>query len=167
MPYATANDLTSYFDANVIADLVSDDGVPAQDVTTDPNVAKSLSAAASQINAAVMVSNLYSPADLASLTGDDREMLLELNCQLAMSKLIRRRPEKFGADGYRELVEEGEERLEQLRKGQRLFNLPAQEEAGLPEVDGPTVATVEQLNLITARTKNFYPDFGRRLPLGR
>ncbi len=167
MPYATPDDLTAYFDARVIADLASDDDVPAQSVETDPNVAKALSAAASQINAAVMCGNLYTAADLAGLTGDDRESLLELNCQLAMAKLIRRRPEKFGADGYKEFVEEAEGRLEQLRKGERLFNIAAQAAAGTPVVDGPSTATMERLNLITARTRNFYPSFGRRLPLGR
>lgn len=167
MPYAQPDDLTAYFDARVVAELASDDDMPVQSVETDPNVARALSAAASQINSAVMCGNIYSATDLAGLNGDDREALLELNCQLAMAKLIRRRPEKFGDEGYKAFVEEAEERLEQLRKGERLFNIAAQEAAGTPVVDGPTTATMDRLNLITARTHNFYPFFGRRLPLGR
>lgn len=167
MPYASATDLTTYFDARVIADLASDDDAPIQDPNDDSTVAKMLSAAASQINAAVMVANIYTAADLAGLTGDDREALIELNCSLAMAKLIRRRPEKFGEESYKAFVEEAEGRLEQLRNGQRLFNLAAQEAAGTPDVDGPTAHQMAHLNLITFRTRNFYPSFARRLPLGR
>lgn len=167
MPYAVPTDLATFFDVTVIADLASDDGTPSADYTTDANVLAALSAASGQVNAAVMVGNIYVAADLAALVGDDLQLLKEIVCQLAMAKLIRRRPEKYGSEAYQKYVEDAESYLDRLRKGERLFNLPAQEAAGLPEVDGPTIVTVNRLNLITARTRNFYIDPGRRLPLGR
>lgn len=167
MPYALPTDLATFFDVNVISDLARDDGVQAPDYTTDPNVLAALSAASGQINAAVLVGEIYTAADLAALAGDDKQLLVEITCQLAMAKLIRRRPEKYGSESYQGYVKDAEAYLDRLRKGERLFNLPAQIAAGLPEVDGPTIATVNRLNLITARTRNFFIDPGRRLPIGR
>ena len=172
MPYAVPTDLTTFFDAAVIDDLAGDDGQPAQDVTdpTTPGgamVAAALSAASGQINAAVLNGAIYAVTDLAALTGDDLELLKEITCVLAMSKLIRRRPEKYGSDGYKQFVDDSETYLDRLRKGERLFNLPNPIDAGLPIVDGPTIATVTRLNLITSRTRNYYPSPGQRLPIGR
>lgn len=167
MPYATPTDLATFFDVNVISDLARDDGTQSPDYTTDDNVLAALSSASGQINAAVMVGQIYTPVDLAALAGDDLQFLKEICCQLAMAKLIRRRPEKYGSEAYQKYVEDAEAYLDRLRKGDRLFNSQPQIDAGLPVVDGPTIATVDRLNLITARTRNFYIDPGRRLPLGR
>lgn len=167
MAYADPTDLATYFDVNVISDLASDDGTPVQDYTTDGNITAALSAASGQINAAVMVGEIYVAADLSALTGDDLQLLKEICCQLAMAKLIRRRPEKYGNESYQQYVKDAEEYLDRLRKGERLFNLAAQAGAGIPEIDGPTIVTVTNNNLITSRSRNFYIDPGRRLPLGR
>jgi hypothetical protein len=170
VPYATPSDLTTYFDASVIADLARDDGQPAPDLsntTTEPAIINSLSAASGQINAAVLVAAIYSVTDLGNLTGDDKQLLTEICCTLAMAKLIRRRPEKYGSEAYQAFVKDSEEYLDRLRKGERLFNLPAPIDAGLPIVDGPTAVTMDRLNLITTRTKNFFPLAARRLPIGR
>jgi len=167
MAYALPSDLTSYFDTAVVADLAADDGVPAQDTTNNANINRALSSASGEINSAVLVAGIYATTDLAALTGDDLERLKELTCTLAMAKLIRRRPEKYGSEAYQAFVKDTEETLDRIRKGERLFNLPAPIDAGLPEVDGPTIATVDRLNLITSRTRNFYPSAGARLPLGR
>lgn len=167
MPYALPTDLATYFDVRVIADLASDNDTPVQDYTTDANVLAALSAASGQINSAVMVGSIYTATDLSNLAGDDLQFLKEICCQLVMAKLIRRRPEKYGSESYEGYLNDSEAYLDRLRQGERLFNLPAQAEAGTPDIDGPTIATVERMNLITARSRNFYIDPGRRLPIGR
>ena len=114
-----------------------------------------------------MQSNLYTAEELAELTGDDLEFLVDLTCELAMAWLVRRRPSPDTADWAKALFERTEETLDRLRQGHNLFNILVKKEAGQPEVDGPTSVDYERLNLIPDRTRNFYPNRATRLPIGR
>ena len=83
-----------------------------------------------------------------------------------MSSLLRRRPGRYSE--IAESVKEYEEYLDRLRKGERIFGGAIENrQDGLPDIDGPTIATYERLNLIPDRTHNFYSSRSSRLPIDR
>lgn len=167
MAYATSDDLVKRYDARTLRELASDSAAPVEDLSTDAAVTAALSSASGKINAAVMVSGLYTAAQLAALTGDDLALLVDLTCDLAMARLVGRRPCPDTAEWAAAIVERAEEFLQQLRNGARLFNVDVAKDAGLPLADGPTAVEYRDLNLIPDRTQNFYPSRASRLPIGR
>lgn len=166
MPYATPADLILRFDANTIADLASDSGTPEPTIATSQIVLTSLSAASGRVDASIRVGNLYQASDIAAMTGDSMEYLMDLVCELAMARLVARRPERY-REQYEELTKHAEESLERLRKGENVFAIEVNVAAGLPTVDGPSTVTYTRLNLLPERTRNFFPYRKTRLPLGR
>lgn len=167
MAYALYSDLVKRFDERTLADLASDNDSPVVDLSTDAKITAALSSASGRINSAVMQAGHYTAVELAALTGDDLEFLVDLTCELAMAWLVRRRPSPETAEWAKALFERTEETITKIRQGQNLFNVALHKEAGLPEVDGPTTVDYQNLNLIPDRTKNFYPSRASRLPLGR
>ena len=167
MAWTTYADVTKFYDEQTVRDLLSDTGDPVQDLSTDGKLSKLLAAARGRLVSACTVSEMYDAADLAALTGDSAALRDEIVCKAFMVGLARRRPEKFSSDYWKAVGEEVEDHLDRLRKGERLFDVKANREAGLPTIDGPTVTTYNTLNMIPDRTRNFYPSRGSRLPLGR
>jgi hypothetical protein len=165
--YASSVDLIAFYDENTVKDLLSDTGTYSGTLSSDSKLTMLLEAGAGRIESACGVSNLYTPTELAALTGNSLGLLKQINCQLCMVSLIRRRPEKFGDDANQVILQEAEEFLDRLRKGERLFDDSAKREAGLPTIDGPSAVTMQQLNLLTTRTHNYFPGVAQRLPLGR
>ncbi len=166
MAYAASTDLTARYDANMVADLASDDGTPVADLAADAKVQAALDDASGQIDAAVTVARVYSTTNLAALTGNSLALLKRITCDLAMYYLMARRPEKYGKN-LSEFYEKADAYLESLRKGNRVFAVEANLDAGLPTIDGPGASDYQRLNLLPDRTKNFYPARGSRLPIGR
>lgn len=172
---ATAADLAKRYDLEAIKDLASDTGTPVADITKDPNVLAALRGSSGRLQSAVFNAGNYDKDDLKlydeddgrGLQLDDFEYLKDIVCDLAMLRLLKRRPEKFGDDMLKSLRESTEETLELIRSGKNIFNLPLPISAGLPTVDGPTAVTYSRLNMIPDRTKNFYPNRSSRLPIGR
>jgi phage gp36-like protein len=167
MAYATVDDFVAAFDEQTLRDLASDTGIPVESLSTSTAVTTALDAGAGRIEAACLVGEMYTDSDLTALTGNPAALLKRLNSEAALLYLIARRPEKYGSDYFKALDERLEKYLTQLRAGDRLFPTDAAVSAGLPEIDGPTAVTYERLNMITSRTKNFYPSVGQRLPIGR
>lgn len=167
MAYATPDDMVLRFDANTIGDLVSDTGVAATDLTTNATVLAALEAASGRVDAAALVSQNYSTAELAALTGNSLALLKDIVCDLAMIRLLKRRPEKITNEALAAASKEAEDYLDRLRRGDRLFDVAAHETAGVISVEGPTTLEFENLNLITARTKNYFADYRSRWPLDR
>jgi phage gp36-like protein len=165
--YATPADFVEAFDEQTLRDLASDTGIPVASLTSDSKIITALNSAAGRIEAAVLVGKIYSTDDLRALTGNTKALLVRLNCELALIYMLARRPEKYGTDYFKALNQYIEEYLKALQKGERLFGTEAAKDAGLPTVDGPDHLDFERLNLITARVRNFYPHFGKRLPIGR
>lgn len=165
--YADHDDLISRYDERTVRDLLSDDGTPVGDLSGDSKLSANLQAASGRVEAACLVGQIYTAANLAALTGNTLELLKEIVCDLCMLRLVMRRPEKVSDEHIKVLRETTEEYLEQLRKGERLFDVTANVEAGLPTVDGPTAIDYQNLNLLPDRIKNYYPARARRLPIGR
>ena len=171
--YMTPAQWAMLSDINTLQDLLSDSGTPI-DLTTSDVAAQLLSQASGHLLAACLVSGIYSPEDLnaiATNTGDPSQSLMfEIIGQLATVSAIRRRPEKMSSENAKALREEAEGYLDLLRNGKRLFavpNNPGNIEAGQVEIDGPTLPTMQKVNGITIRTRNYYPSVAQRLPRGR
>lgn len=167
MPATALSAVTQFFDEQTVKDLLSDSGDPVIDVTTDAKALTLLAAARGRLASACTVSNMYAAADLDDLAGDSAALRDEIVCKAFMVSLARRRPEKFASDYWKAIAEEVEEYLDRLRKGERLFDVADNREAGLPTIDGPTLTTYERLNMLPDRTNNYYPGRGGRLPIGR
>lgn len=167
--YAAYTDLISRCDERVLMDLVSDTDEPEQDLPNSARITSALESGSGAVEAACFTAELYTPAQLSALTGNALSLLKDIVCQLALVKLLRRRPEKYASEDVHAMKEEAEEYLDRLRKGERLFWSTDGEQAGagLPTINGPTALTYTRLNMIPDRTKNFYPGRASRLPIGR
>ena len=166
MSIVTPAIMTYFHDETIIADLVSDTGVQEPSIGTNVKLLSIIAAAEGRVESACTVANIYTPEILAALTGNSLALLQEIVSNLAMVALLKRRPGR-----YAELLEQAkayEEYLDQLRQGERVFGGSVDNrEAGLPDIDGPTITTYERLNLIPDRTQHFYPNRESRLPIGR
>jgi len=169
MAFATPSDLVARFDERIVRDLASDSGDPIarQQVATNAVLLAALADAQGRIVSAVTVARHYSEEDLEALTGSSAALLTRLTCELAMAYLLRRRQEKYADEQYQRLREDAEDYLDRLRKGERLFGLDANLDAGLPTIDGPTATTYQRLNMLPDRVHNYYPHRVTRLPIGR
>jgi len=157
MAYAAPSDMAERFDERIIKDLASDTGQAVASITADTKVLAALDDGAGRIDSAATVGQQYTSANLAALTGTALSLLKRLNCELAMLFLMGRRQDKWLSDGYEKMERRCEEQLERIRKGERVFGLTANRDAGLPTIDGPTTTEYRDLYLVRDRVQNFYP----------
>lgn len=166
--YAEPSDMLARHDQSVVAQLCSDDGhkVPAEDLATDPNLLAALEDASGDVEAALLIGKRYSVEDLEGLTGNSLAKLKRIVCTIAMANLLERRPVVHiqEADTY---LKRAEAYLEQLRTGQRIFNLEDQVDTQLPTVDGPTSVDCARINLLPDRMTRYFPTQVQRLPTTR
>lgn len=166
MSVVTPEILIQFHDERVVADLVSDTGEQVADLDTDTKLLKIIAAAEGRVESACTVANIYTPTALTELEGNSLALFQEIVSGLAMLGLLRRRPGEYSEIAKQ--VAEYEEYLDRLRKGERVFgDSEENREAGLPDIDGPTMATYNRLNLVPERTRNFYPHRSTRLPTDR
>ena len=167
MAYATISNLLDRYDAREIGDLVSDDNNRREsiDLADDPILTALLADASGQVESALVVANRYSAAELAGLTGHSAAHLVRVVCDIAMSLIACRRPGRLKTEAREAIAATAEKHLERLRKGENIFNLTDQANAGSVSIGGPTTVEFFNLNLIRDRTRNYYP--GRRLPDNR
>ena len=169
MAYGAPADLILRFDANDIASMISDTGVPVDlgDLDTNGVLLALLADSSGRIDAAAMVGGLYTTSDLAGMTGNSAALLTALCCDLTMVRLIRRRPGKVSVDDTAKMVEEVENYLDRLKKGERVFgNVAAAITAGQADSELPTAGELYLENRIDSRVQNFYPTIGQRRPVG-
>jgi len=163
--YCTIDELLERKDERDIRDLVSDTGVPdTAHPLVNERIERALEDAAGDIETSILVGGKYTVEDLENLQGNAKAFLVRMNAEIAMCYLIMRRPETDHdlLDYYTKLKDSY---LEPLRKGASVFPLPGNIAAGKAQVDGPTTADFNRLNLMRDRVHNYYP--GRRLPNNR
>lgn len=166
--HSTAADLLLYYDERTVRELLSDSGQPAAgDLSADPRLAVLLKAASGRLEAACFVSENYSADELATMSENSRSLAAELCSTLVMAMLMRRRPTNYTVETIEAMTSGAEDYLQQLRNGARLFDVGNHAKAGKPSVEFPTTAEIADLNSITQRTKNFYPNPAARLPISR
>jgi phage gp36-like protein len=167
MAYALPTDLINRYDEQTLKDLVSDTGTPEVDLTANPKILAALDDASGMIDAAVTVGEMYQVTELEALTGTAKAFLSRLTCDLAMQFLQSRRASPEMLEWLAQQRKMTDDVLNQIRNGGRVFGLAANRDAGLPKADGPTAVAHSNLNLITTRTKNYYPSVAQRFPVGR
>ena len=167
--FADAAALIDRFDERTVRDLLSDTDIPAPeaDLSTNARLTVILNAASGAILAAALAGNNYTEAELNALTGISAAWITDITCQLAFCRLARRRPQRFELEYLKSLEEPVNETLDQLRHGKRVLPIDSHLSASLPTIDGPTAVDYERMNLISSRTRNFYPNVASRLPRGR
>jgi hypothetical protein len=169
MAYATVADLKTIQRWPTIAGLLADGrpgGVQPTEAELDdhPTLLALLDRAAGEINAALRVGKRYTVDQLESLTGDSREYLAGLNCDLAWGYLLRRGPVPAAAEAW---LKRPLEQLELLRTGANVFDLEEIADAGLPDGSLPSVQQIVNSNDLSQRTPNYFGSAIRRLPLDR
>lgn len=132
MAYATAQDLLTRYDARRVADLVSDTGSRSVYPDSSPVVAAVLDDASGMVDAACRVAKRYTVADLNSLTGSTKALLVRLVCDIAFGLLVARRG--YSAQDQTAMAPQtkaANEMLEMIRRGERLFDCIDVAEAGV------------------------------------
>ena len=113
MAYASAADLIARIDTQIVGDLITDDDTdtglrerPSQATILDSTVLNTaLGDASGLIDAALQNKGLYTPDQLAALTGNALSHLKRITCIVAIAMLFDRRPTRGTldiADRYRE-----------------------------------------------------------------
>lgn len=138
--HATAADLLQRYDIRRLGDLVNDNDTRASDVDlknantpAGAVVNTALTDASGLVNSAILAGRRYTLADLAGMTVESRALLVRICCDLAYSFLVTRRG--YGAadlEAMTSRAKESEMILEQLRQGDRLFEVDANQAASLP-----------------------------------
>lgn len=157
MSYATPAEFNARYDVRVSGDLVDDTGdqQTATELLTDTVLQAMLDDASGDIEAALGVGELYTPADLAALTGNAQKHLVRICCDIAWVYLARRRG-LLPADEHKAATDLAEAHLERLRKGQNVFNI-AERDASTIDTTGPTLVDFDNMHLTRDRTRNYYP----------
>lgn len=159
--YASASDMLEFFDLRTIADLINDQGnrtggspdpTPST-VMANTKLLKALKAGAGWIEAACLRSQRYSAIDLHALDGVSREMLNQLNCQLAMAFLFQRRPDKGPLPQFATMAFQ---MLEAIANGERIFSFEEHEAAGNPNEQVMSEQDWDHLALVPIVAQRFY-----------
>jgi phage gp36-like protein len=164
--YATGNDLIARYDVRLVGDLTTDDGEELDNavVPTHPNVLTALEDASGEIDVALTVGGAYTPAQLEALTGNTKKHLIRIACAIAMACLAERRL----SDRLRDLAESlrkiANGHLTAIRRGENVFGITENIEAGTIDTATISALEVEALNGLTARMPRYFPSADTRLP---
>jgi phage gp36-like protein len=166
--YASGSDLTVRYDIDLVGDLATDDRATLNraNVPGHPAVAAALLDASGEIDVALQAGGRYTPAQLASLTGNSAYHLKRIACDIAMALLFRRRP-SIRPDIAETLLKQSTEHLDRLREGENVFGIPEVIEAGTLELATASTVQVEALNLIPERMSRYFPRTDQRMPRQR
>ncbi len=166
--YCTAADLVNYADEGLIRSQVTDTGQSLTgDLAASPVIVEFIAAASGRLEAACLISKNYTVADLQAMSDNSKALARSITAQLVVASVLSRRVNPAQIDNIRAMREEAEDYLQHLRNGARLFDVDDHAEAGLPEAKFPTAQQIVDLNQITMRTRNFYPNPTARLPISR
>jgi phage gp36-like protein len=160
MAYADASDIIKRYDSRILGNLVADDGetVDEDDLSANAKLTAALAAASGQVNAAILVGERYAADDLTGLTGDSKEFLKTIVCEIAFGMLWRRKPYTDDNAGRKEAVERADEWLKRLRGGEWVFDIDVKKEAGRPTVETVTRVEAQEQNLIVDQVRShFFP----------
>lgn len=167
-PFATAEEMEDRFDSRTIKDLLLDTGEAATNSGATERMVTALMDATGAIITACNVGKMYAEDDLETVKttrGPDGYLLRRICCELALVYLIEARPEKFKGQ-YSELTRRTEGYLDRFRKGERVFSITANKDAGVVSHEGlDRYQYPLHGNWIPDRMRGFYPP--RALPSGR
>lgn len=159
--YATSADIAARYDVRTIGDLLADDGTRIAEAafSANANLTAALLDASGEVEAALQQLRRYTPAELEALAGNSSGLLKRIVCKVAMGLLWERR-QYIDLDKAEEGMDAARKVLEKLRKGEYIFDVTANVEAGTPEAITPTAQSISLLNLTVDRARGrngYYP----------
>lgn len=159
MARSTVADLLLRYDANDIGDLVSDVGgqVSPTDLLTNDVALAAIEDAKGDVDSALVAGNRYAASDLTALTGNSLAKLKNLECGRAVYYLLRRRINVANSEQVDLFDKWTREQLERLRKGENVFDLTEQKDAGVIDHTTQTIQSVDRMRLLRDQTRNYYP----------
>lgn len=163
MSYATPDDLKARYDARLIGDLISDQGVQVTGAALDVDLKlqAALDDAAGAMDAAFLQGARYSMDDINGLMAgstNSRSHVVRINCDIAIMYLADRRVHARANETLERIMERAQTYLKQLKTGEDLFEIPAKVAASVPKVAGPTTQQLTLLNTIRRRTNHYFPN---------
>lgn len=160
-PYCSGADFLLWYDIRTVKECLSDDDLatPISDgaVPTNPKLVAILQGASGKLEAAVMMGGKYTPTDLATLTGNSLSWMKSIVADLAAPKVLGRRFTEF--PDFQKRLEEAEGVLVALSKGELIFGLQENVDAGILDSYVETPTDVEEREMITYQARQY---FGRR-----
>lgn len=151
--YATYADLETSLDAQVIAQLCSDQGSPMPGA--NPVTDNALERASGMVAAYARVGNIYTDTDLTALAAASDPLLRSITVDLAVEFLFQRRAMKM-TPAVEARLTRAYGFLEALRDGKMIFGaLQKAADAGLPEVRATPLQTFAYYNGVS--TSGFFP----------
>jgi len=158
MPYATGSEMLERYDARLLGDLVSDNGVAvsAGALPGHPNLVAVLNDASAAIDAAVFVGNRYTPSQMSNLSASAAAFVRRLTCDLALIYIKRRRG-RFDSDKDAALLKEVNASLDALRSGDDVLVSEQDNDPG-PQLEGTEMVTVVRPRSLLNQIQNYYPD---------
>lgn len=144
-------------DLRDLGDLVSDNEIQVGEVALNNNkkLLAALNDASGEIDAALLVGGRYTPEELKNLTGYAVFHLIRITCDIAIARILGRRPRDV--EQIKARVEMAEAHLESLRTGANVFNLAPQIAAANPSATSLTVVEYQQSQSIRDQTRHYYP----------
>lgn len=139
--------------------MLVDDDIPL-DVSAVPANTKLialLKGSSGKLEAAALLGGKYTPADLASLTGNMAEWIADIVADLTAPKVLGRRFIEF--PDYAERLKEANGVLSALAKGEWIFGIQEVIDAGVIDDTIETASDVEARSMITFQAGRY---FGRR-----
>lgn len=161
----TVQDLLDRFDQRLIADLAADDGNPpgGTEILTHPRVVAALQDAIGEVRSAVLQGKRYTWEELEALGTEDLAYLKRVVTTRAILNLAAARVSTFGQENYHAAQRWVEEKLDQLARGERIFATAGAQAAGLPKTEGPSLVSLQRMNLLVDRCAEYYPERGERM----
>ena len=160
--YATPANLQTYCDWREVGDLCVDanEEISANDQLANPIIISCLNRAAGEIETALMVSGMYSLAQLAAILaagGNSAEVLVGTNCDGALYWIYRRKPLLF-PEKLKAYKEQFYDTITKLKEGENVFNLAGNVSAGTPESFGPTIVEEARSGIMVYKPNmHYYP----------
>lgn len=166
-PYITGADFVTLKDVRSIGQYASDDPnnpVADADVPTNPVVLFFLAQASGMLESAVLTSQRYAVSDLQSLTGVSQNYMKSILADIAMYRIMTRRPGANPPETVVRSYEEAMQALQALANGEQIFAFEEAEAAGVPSVYSLNAVDLYKDNFTSVRFRRVW---GNRLEMRR
>ena len=152
--YADGTQFLQRYDTRLVGELVSDTGTAVASPSGNANLSAALNDASADITSAATAGGAYTVDVLIGLSDESDPLIIRLTCDLAIGYLFQRRGQGM-PDGIRDVVDRANDKLGQLRRGVRLFDVAANRLASTSEAFRPSDSAVRRTMPHT--TSDLYP----------
>lgn len=145
--YATPDDLLARYDSRTIGDLASDDNrrLTREEIIASPIVRSILQDASGIVESYCIAGGRYTHEDLLSLTGNAKNLLIRLVCDIAYL-LLKDRRGYVNDQPNNEIITRTSTALTKLRNGELLFGYSKNIEASVSRTSTKPAAIIRFFN---------------------